>query len=408
VCRGRFALDINRITRKNGAPENEAPMTHRQGKIALPAMTPGTRRSIAMHRFGKAGARPKAYLQAAIHANELPGAMALHHLMPMLAAADRARRIKGEIIVVPTVNPIGLAQLVGNNHLGRYELLGRDNFNRNWPELAGPVAERIGSRLGRDARANVAAVRRAALAALAALKPVNELQSLRAAILALSVDAVVVLDLHCDVQAALHLFISRKDWPGPAEALAADIGAQATLYNEPYPDVLTFSGANGALWARLAERFPAADIPQACLSATIEYRGQHDVNHRFGESDAKNLFRFLVRRGIIAGRAGRLPRLKAQATPIAGMDVGYVPKPGILIYLVREGERVKKGQAVCEVIDPADPRGPRARTPMLSKTDGILFSRRPDGRLAWPGMVAYRIAGARPLAHRKGMSGLDD
>jgi predicted deacylase len=328
--------------------------------------------------------------------------------MPMLAAAERARRIEGEIIVVPTVNPIGLAQLVGNNHLGRYELLGRDNFNRNWPELAAPVAERIGARLGRDTHANVAAVRRAALAALRALKPVNELQALRATIMALSVDADIVLDLHCDVQAALHLFISRKDWPGPAEALAADIGAQATLYNEPYPDVLTFSGANGALWARLAEQFPAADIPQACLSATIEYRGQHDVNHRFGELDAKNLFRFLVRRGIIAGRAGRLPRLKARATPIAGMDVGYVPKPGILTYLAREGDRVRKRQAVCEVIDPADPRGPRARTPMLSKTDGILFSRRTDGRLAWPGMVAYRIAGARPLAHRKGMSGLDD
>jgi uncharacterized protein len=387
---------------------HEASMTHRQGRILLPAMTPGTRRSIAIHRFGKAGARPKAYLQAAIHANELPGVMALHHLMPMLAAADRARRIKGEIIVVPTVNPIGLAQLVGNNHLGRYELLGRENFNRNWPELAAPVAERIGSRLGRDARANVAAVRGAALAALRALAPVNELQALRAAIMTLSVDADIVLDLHCDVQAALHLFISRKDWPGPAEALAADIGAQATLYNEPYPDVLTFSGANGALWARLAERFPAADIPQACLSATIEYRGQHDVNHRFGESDAKNLFRFLVRRGIVAGRAGPLPRLKARATPIAGMDVGYVPKPGILTYLAREGERVKKGRVVCEVIDPLDSRGPRARTPMLSKTDGILFSRRTDGRLAWPGMVAYRIAGARPLAHRKGMSGLDD
>ena len=49
-----------------------------------------------------------------------------------------------------------------------------------------------------------------------------------------------------------------------------------------------------------------------------------------------------------------------------------------------------------------------ARTPMLSRTDGMLFSRKRDGILAWPGMVAYRIAGAKPLAHRKGMSGLDD
>ena len=68
-------------------------------------MTPGTTRSVPYHRFGKAGARPKVYMQAAIHANELPGAMALHHLMPMLVEADRKGLIKGEIVIVPTVNP---------------------------------------------------------------------------------------------------------------------------------------------------------------------------------------------------------------------------------------------------------------------------------------------------------------
>jgi uncharacterized protein len=383
-------------------------MAQSQARIALPPMAPGTRRSIALHRFGRAGARPKAYLQAAIHANELPGAMALHHLMPMLAAAQRARRIKGEIVVVPAVNPIGLAQLVGNNHLGRYELLGRDNFNRNWPELSGAVAERVGATLGRDAAANVAAIRRAARAALAQTRPANELQALRREVMKLAVDADIVLDLHCDQEAALHLFISRRDWPGPAAALAADLGVQATLYNDPFPEALTFSGVNSALWARLAGRFPGAAIPQACLSATVEYRGQRDVNHALGEADARNLYRFLVRRGIIAGRAGALPRLKADAMPIGGMDVGYCPKPGILVYHVPKGARVRKGAAVCEVIDPADPRGPRARTQMLARTDGILFSRKPDGQVAWPGKVAFRIAGTRLLAHRKGLTNLDD
>ena len=83
-------------------------MPHSRRKITLPSMTPGSGRSIAVHRFGRAGARPKVYLQAANHANELPGAMALHHLMPMLVEADRQARVKGEVVVVPTVNPIGL------------------------------------------------------------------------------------------------------------------------------------------------------------------------------------------------------------------------------------------------------------------------------------------------------------
>lgn len=371
-------------------------------------MTPGTERTITVHRFGKTGARPKIYLQAAIHANELPGAMALHHLMPMLVEADRLGRIKGEIILVPTINPIGLSQVAGSTHLGRYDFLGRENFNRNWPDLSDAVASRVGHALGANARDNVALIRDAALATLAAMRPVTELQALRVAAMKMSVDADIVLDLHCDSDAILHLFISRRDWPGAAEALAADLGTQATMYNEPYPTVLTFMGANGSLWGRLAERLPAAAIPQACLSATVEYRSQHDVSHALGASDAANLYRFMVRRGIISGRAGKLPQLKAPATPVAGMDVGYAPANGILVYHVAKGTRVKKGTAICEVIDPADPRGPKARRQILARTDGILFSGKPNGRLVWPGAVVFRIAGPKPLAHRKGMTGLDD
>jgi len=383
-------------------------MPYRKIRITLPAMSPGTARSLVVHRFGRAGARPKAYLQAAIHANELPGAMALHHLMPMLVEADRAGRVRGEIVVVPVINPIGLAQLLHNNHLGRYDFVGRENFNRNWPELSEAVAHRVDGRLARNAADNVTRIRAAALAALAAIKPMNELQTLRVEALKRSIDADIVLDLHCDQHAVLHLFISRQDWPGPARILAADLGAEATLYNDPFPDVATFSGVNGALWPRLAARFPAASIPQACLSATVEYRGQRDVNHRLGEADARNLVRFLVRRGLIAGRAGALPRLRAQATPIGGMDVGYSPRAGVQVYHVERGARVRRGTPVCEIIDPMDARGPRARTQVLARTDGIVFSRRPDGQIAWPGKVLFRIAGAKLLAHRRGMTGLDD
>lgn len=384
-------------------------MAHTTSRIELPAMTPGSGgRHLVVHRFGQLGARPKVYLQAALHANELPGAMALHHLMPMLAKADAAGRVRGEVVVVPTVNPIGLSQLVGNRHLGRYEQLGRDNFNRNWLDLAPAVAERVGERLGADAAANVARVREAALAALDELHPLNELQTLRVEVLKLSIDADVVLDLHCDLDALLHLFISRRDWPGAAEVLAADLGAEATLYNDPYPQSSTFVAANGALWAKLADRFPAAALPQACLAVTVEYRGQQDVNHALGAADAARLMRFLQRRGAVAGRPGPLPALKAEATPIAGMDRGYCPCSGMLVYRVAKGERVRKGQVICEVIDPSDPRGPDARTPMRAGGDGLLFARQVDGTLAWPGKGAFSIAGPKPLAHRVGLGSLDD
>ena len=384
-------------------------MPARINHIQLPSMTPGSHRQIQWLRFGKAGARPKVYMQAAIHANEMPGTMALHHLMPQLLEAERKGLIQGEIIVVPTVNPIGQAQLVGNSHTGRYNLLSYENFNRNWLHLADAVAERVGKQLGKDGQSNVKRIRKAALQVLAEMKPVNELQTLRVEIMKLSIDADYVLDLHCDIHAALHLFTSACDWPNGAIAqLAADLGAKASLCNEPYATSLTFSGVHASLWGRLRDRFAPAAIPQACMAVTVEMRSQFDVSDAMGRSDAKNLLRWLVRRDVVKGQAEPLPRLLSPSMPMSGMDVGYSRATGFLVFHVKPGSKVKKGQAICDVIDPANPHGPLARTTYKSQTDGVLFSCRLDGYLSWPGQVIYRIAGARPLPHRVGVSGLDD
>lgn len=386
--------------------------------VQLPSMTPGTHRTISVLSFGKTGARPKVYMQAAIHANEMPGSMALHHLMPLLVEAEKKGLIQGEIILVPTVNPIGQSQLIGNSHAGRYNNLSNENFNRNWIDLSEGVAEKVWKKIGTDAQANVAMIRKAALQTLKEMKPANELQTLRVEMQKLSTDADYVLDLHCDIYAALHLFTAHNDWvkgptgplnnQGAIQALAADLGVEATMFNDPYPSTLTFSGVNSALWARLQDKFPHAAIPQACMSVTLEMRSQHDVSDALGQSDAQNIYRWLVRQGVLSGKAAPLKKMKTAPAPISGMDVGYSTGTGFLVFHVKPGAKVKKGQPICDVIDPANPNGPKARTTYKSATDGILFSRRLDGYLSWPGQVMYRISGPKPLAHRIGMSGLDD
>ena len=390
----------------------------KKSSVQLPSMTPGTHRTISVLSFGKSGARPKVYMQAAIHANEMPGTMALHHLMPLLAAAEKKGLVKGEIILVPTVNPIGQSQLIGNSHAGRYNNLSNENFNRNWIDLSEGVAEKVWKKIGSDAQANVKMIRKAALQTLNEMKPANELQTLRVEMQKLSTDADYVLDLHCDIYAALHLFTAQNDWlkgptgplgnQGAVQALAADLGVQATMYNDPYPSTLTFSGVNSALWARLQDKFPHAAIPQACMSVTLEMRSQHDVSDAQGKSDAHNLFQWLVRQGVVAGKVAPLKKMKTGPAPISGMDVGYSTTTGFLVFHVKPGAKVKKGQAICDVIDPANPNGQQARTTFKSATDGVLFSRRLDGYLSWPGQVMYRISGPKPLAHRIGMTGLDD
>ena len=106
-------------------------MTHRIERRSLGAGTPGTRREVMLHRFGEPGARPKAYFQAAIHADEIPALLAAHHLVRRLMAAEVEGAIRGEVVVAPFANPIGLDQQVNATHLGRHELGGGGNFNRN-------------------------------------------------------------------------------------------------------------------------------------------------------------------------------------------------------------------------------------------------------------------------------------
>ena len=203
-------------------------MAIKKRSVQLPSMTPGTHRTVSVLSFGKSGARPKVYMQAAIHANEMPGTMALHYLMPMLAEADKKGLIKGEIILVPTVNPIGQSQLVGNSHAGRYNHLSNENFNRNWIDVSEGVAEKVWKRIGNDPHANVKMIRKAALETLNAMKPANELQTLRVEMQKLSTDADYVLDLHCDIYAALHLFTAHNDWvKGPKGPLGNQGAVQA-------------------------------------------------------------------------------------------------------------------------------------------------------------------------------------
>lgn len=383
-------------------------MARRVEKVALRAMSPGTPgRELTVLRYGRAGARPKAYLQASIHSGEFPGMMALHHLIPMLDRADKAKRIKGEIVIVPHANPIGLSQVLLATHLGRYDFFARDNFNRNYHDLAEPVAEVVERKLGADPERNVKIIRAAALAVLGEMEPMNELQDLRLALMSRSIDADIVIDLHCDNQASLHHFISQRDWPAIKD-LSAQVGATAVMYNSPYPMTMTFSGANGTLWSKLKDRFKGKPVPQACQSSTIEYRGQRDVNDRLGAMDAHNLYKFLQRRGLIGGNPGPLPRALCSATPMEGMDVGYAPVGGVMVFKRQAGDKVKKGEVICEIIDPFSIDPEKARTPVRTETAGVLFSRRTDGQLTWPGGGCFRVAGPKPLPHRKGRSGLDD
>ena len=365
----------------------------------LPQVSPGTRRSLKILHYGQPGARPKAYLQAGLHADEAPGYPVLHALVQKLDRAATQGAIKGEIIVVPAANPIGLGQWRDDMLHGRFDFVNSINFNRQHLDLIDRLIEAVGPKLGNDAEKNVAAIRTCTTELIAALKPDNEAATLKQVLLSLSHDADLVLDLHCDLEALMHVYIGTPLWPA-AEDLSAQMGAEATLLAADSGGT-PFDEANSRPWWVLAEQFPDHPIPPACLAATVELRGFSDIEPEMIEHDSDNLFTFLQRRGFIDGEPGRLPTLINGATPLTGVDYVKASSAGIIIYLKKLGDRVVKDEPIARILNPLPEKDDQQLVEVKSRTDGLLFSRNVE-RFARPGKIIAKIAGSEPLTEAEG------
>jgi predicted deacylase len=243
-------------------------------RFELPCMSPGTTRQVVVHRWGPQGSG-RAYIQASLHADEIPGLLVANHLCHMLDAADALGLIQKEIIVVPYANPIGLSQNILGSHMGRFSISTGVNFNRDWPDITKAVVTRITGQLTSDAISNVALIRSAILIEATSLTPTKEDSVLKNRLYQLASVADISLDLHCDTHAIMHMYTHDRLWPQMSD-LAQEIGSGCQL-------VAGLSGGNpfdeacSCIWASLADAFPEYPIPMACQSATIELRGEIQV-----------------------------------------------------------------------------------------------------------------------------------
>lgn len=363
-------------------------------KISLSVEGNETEQEITVLRFGTPGARPKVYLQAGLHADELPGMLVLRDLVQRLTEAAARGDIVGEVVVVPIANPIGLTQHDNGRLAGRFDTRSGANFNRGFIDLAAAIEPGIAEALGPDANANVAAIRSAMSQALSVQEPTTDVEQMQLRLMELAFDADVVLDLHADEEALMHLYTGTALWPAFTD-LAAELDARAILLcaaSGGHP----FDEACSAPWWQLSAAFPDNPIPPACSAATVELRSNNKIEDGLYQSDAAAIFRFLVRRGVVAGEVRSLPRLLAEATPLEAMQQVTAPADGIVVYRARLGDTVRTGDVVAQIIDPLGDA-----VDVVSDTDGLLFARH-DQPYAWTGRVIGKIAGTEPLPERTG------
>lgn len=308
-------------------------------------------------------AAPSAYLQAALHAGELPGVVAIDALMPMLAKAEAEGRIRGAVTVVPWANPIGRAQYHFGEHQGRFHLGTRTNFNRAFPLLAAPDVKLLPDTTlgGAD-------------------------QRLKTRLVQLSLGHDIVLDLHCDDEGLAYLYIHTSLWPAMADCAAA-MGVDAVVLWSEDTDG-TFEGA---------AIMPYQNVPAGVarldrrVATTVEYRGILDVDGKLAASDAEGLYRLLVARGVVHDPTLTRPgSFTGAVVPLDNIDMMPSPKAGAILYDVKPGDRVAKGDRLATIVHAPGEAG--GRTEVFAPQAGLILTRR-SRRIIRAGEDLLKLAG---------------
>ncbi|WP_296950932.1 succinylglutamate desuccinylase/aspartoacylase family protein [uncultured Massilia sp.] len=352
------------------------------------------RYQLASFHFGAPGQGRKAYIQASLHADEVPAMLVAHVLRRELERLDAAGKVKGEVILVPAANPIGLSQVLHGAPFGRFDLASGINFNRSYKHVADDLKVSLAGLLGPDPAANAALVRAHARRSVAAWLPKNATEELKKTLLGMAIDADVMLDLHCDNEAVLHLYTGTP-LADDVQPLSALLQAHAVLLatasgGEPFDE------ACSRVWWELAAHFgPATPIPMGCIGVTVELRGENDVRHDLAEQDAHGLLQYLGRLGIVDVDLAPLPAPRCAPTPLEGVEPLHAPQSGVLVFSKHLGDRVEAGDVVAEIINPVSGRTAEVRAAQA----GILFASTAHRHLL-KGMHVCKIAGK--AAYRTG------
>lgn len=353
-------------------------------------LTPGPingERRLTLYRFGTPGARPRVYIQGGLHADEAPGIAVGFALRDQFQRLEAEGRLRGEILLVPVANPIGLDQGMIGGSFGRFEVTSGQNFNRAFPDAAALALAFDNAAPEGDP---VTALRARMAAALDRLAPLTPLLALQRYLLRLAIEADIVLDMHCDSEAVTHLYC-HSEQADRATRLGRAIGAGAVLH-APLQGGYSFDEACTLPWMRFRDRWPSASLPIGCFAVTLEWRGVLDTDPALAEGDAEAVIAWLADEGALDGPSGA-PRAGSVApTPLAGVEVVNAPAAGLFHAAVAPGECVVAGATLGHLR-----RLPEGDiVPLSAGVGGVVYARE-QSRIVRAGAELFFIAGTRPI-----------
>ena len=303
-------------------------------------------------RFEGDNTGPKVHLQAGVHADEIAGMLVLHVLMQRLAVAEAEGRLKGSVTVVPQANPLGIGQFRQGRILGRFHDATGHNFNRGFDQSA------------------------------AMEQPATNVQQWQKKLVELAASAEVMLDLHTDDEALPYLYVHRSFWPRGHELATAMKMDVAIIWD---------NGGDGSFEETIIAPWLREGTTQGRMAATLELRGQGDVNDRYATQDADGLYAWLCSYGII-GEVTALAEWPVEIRDMAQMETILAPQSGVLIFEKELGDVVEQGQRFARIL--RRPGDPSSQVVLLAEQTGRMVTRYRD-RLIPQGAIVAKFTGSR-------------
>lgn len=359
----------------------------------LPSFSPGASHQLIKHSFGEPGSGRSAYLQAAMHADEHPGLLVLQHLMEQLIELEKRAQIVGHIEIVPFANPIGLGQQLFGQMPGRYNMVNGENFNRSFPDITEKVRQRL-----KESPPSPNDTRRLKAIFAEALEGTavdDAVDAGKAWLLKQALKHDILIDLHCDTSSVLHIY---SNWNQQERALALAAATHVdAVFLEDEAGGFPLDEAYAKAWKE-AHQLGLVDTQHLGFSATLELRGQIDVDDEMAAADAAGIIDFLKHEGVIAGDYKLATSEPPKIYPLEGVSHLKSPATGVVAWKKRPGDPVFEGELIAEVV-PIDLAPGALRIPVLSNLTGILVARH-HIKLTRQGQKLGMLAGTTPLAHR--------
>ncbi|MCS7385326.1 MAG: succinylglutamate desuccinylase/aspartoacylase family protein [archaeon GB-1867-005] len=257
----------------------------------------GSQIKIPLIKIKGKSTEPKIFIGASIHGNELTGQVSIWRLIDYL----KDREVKGELTIIPTMNPEGF------NYNVRGIPSGAPDLNRLYPgDPKGSLAERIVAKIWEIAKKHE-----------------------------------FIIDMHTAGNCIPFILLD----PAPPElrrrieeiAYASEI----TVLDEFPPEKYERIG--------LAKSLPAVAVKEGIPAFTVELPGFRGVNIAGAKAGFIALKNMLVKLEIIEDSFEKINFIPVIREKGYRRETVYAEKPGLLEYVKELGDKVYKGEVIARV-----------------------------------------------------------